>query len=395
MRLKVLSLVLASFGPCLLLVCVAGVILVQGPAFSQMPVPAPLRDRMPIRPAPPRREEPRMPAPLPPRKEPPVQVPAIPLEAPVTVPTGRPGRTLGNLRVDLPLTVEVNEPFKMDVWLEPFDDSFSGDVQVFLEQTDKMLYEPRVFTLRPGARRTVQARVLKSRSGLAEVVASANGWEDMFVSLDAGFAARLRANNLDRTMESGSTQSFTLDFVDGQGNATPLDAPVTVALQASKARIRQRDKDWAERVAFEIRRGATSSPVIEIQPEAWSTDTGIVQAEVRINYDYLVLGQQRFEFTILPRWWLPLVMGILGGILHGLYQVSKEITAAKRGVLRIGMAKLASSASAGALSYFLANWDILGIQVDTTSLRGFVVVGFLFAYVGVDLVVKSVLPRRA
>jgi len=52
--------------------------------------------------------------------------------------------------------------------------------------------------------------------------------------------------------------------------------------------------------------------------------------------------------------------------------------------------RILPGALAGALAYFLVNMNILGIKIDTTALQGFLVLGFLFAYVGIDTILKLV-----
>ena len=305
--------------------------------------------------------------------------------------------TLGVLRVDLPMSVQVNEPFSLDLWLQPVDRSFSGTVGVFMEQTHKMIYEPRTFNLRAGARQTVRARVLKSRSGLAEVIASANGWDDLYVTLDAGFSAKLKASQLGQPLESGTAQTFTFDFVDSLGKPLPLDAPVKLMVSASKAKLKWRPEFPAsERIEVDIARGATSTPPIEVTPQALAPDKGILLVDVKINNDFVILNEG-IQFTILPRWWVPMLMAVLGGVLHGLYQIVRDLAAAEK-LLRRRIARafgsLVTSGLAGALAYFLSNFDVLGIKIDTSSLRGFVILGFLFSYVGIDLILKTLVPTK-
>ena len=42
----------------------------------------------------------------------------------------------------------------------------------------------------------------------------------------------------------------------------------------------------------------------------------------------------------------------------------------------------------------ISQWNILGIRTDDTSVRTFVVFGFLFACVGIDTVIKSLAKER-
>jgi hypothetical protein len=51
-------------------------------------------------------------------------------------------------------------------------------------------------------------------------------------------------------------------------------------------------------------------------------------------------------------------------------------------------------ALAGAIAYLLANYEVLGFKADTTQLRGFLILGFLFAYVGIDTILKIVTAKK-
>ena len=83
---------------------------------------------------------------------------------------------------------------------------------------------------------------------------------------------------------------------------------------------------------------------------------------------------------------------MLGGLLHTLYTFvfDSERSYLRRG--RLVASRVATGVLAGLLAYLLAAWNVLGIQVDTTSLRAYAIMGFLFSYVGVDALVKKILP---
>ena len=87
-----------------------------------------------------------------------------------------------------------------------------------------------------------------------------------------------------------------------------------------------------------------------------------------------------------------MIMAAAGGALKSLYSLAKAFPNLVEAGTKTATVRLASNIltglSAGCLAYFLASWNILGIRVDTTSLRGFAVLGFLFAYIGVESVMK-------
>ncbi len=350
---------------------------------------------------------------------------------------GEPG---GGFLIDLPYKVEINKPFDLDIWLAPQDPKFNGPVQVFMEQNSRMQYKPRVFTLKPGIRKTIQARILKSDSGLAEIIATADGWEDYRVQVDAGFSAKIRSS-LKPSIESGKRQSFTIDFIDTNGKPVSLDGPVSVTLQSSNAKIRQVGKmscddegqtaddgqnsntnnqngnlntsrssgvrrtnttiteRWCDNIRFTVERGTSSTPLIEVKPETIFPEKGVILVEVRINGDFFLLNDQ-ISFDILPRWWVPLLMTIVGGLLYSLYKVMKGQDKPKGhqpdqrvSALSFFSITVLTGIFAGVLAYLLGNYGILGFKVDSSSLQGYVILGFLFSYVGVDAILKAATQR--
>lgn len=310
------------------------------------------------------------------------------------------GKTAGWMEVDVPEKVKIGKPFDMDIWLRPSDPNFSGTVKVFMEQTDRVQYNPRVFDLKPGERKTIKAQVNASESGLTEIIASADGWSDLSIPLDAGFSVKLRANNLPDSIDGGSIQDFNLEFVDSHGENIRLDAPVKLTLQSSKLEIHAKgEKVWGNQIDMNISAGASSTPVLEVRPESWSkTDTGMIRSEVKIENDRVLYDQTFPLIKIKPRWWLPLLLAVCGGILFSLYQVSQELSSFKgtltRSLITVVISRIAPGALAGALAYLLANYDVLGFKADTTELRGFLILGFLFSYVGIDTILKLVAPQK-
>lgn len=348
------------------------------------------------------------------------------------------GEAGGEFEMDLPYKVEINKPFQLDIWLLPADPKFNQTVKVFMEQNSRMQYTPRVFELTPGVRKTISARILKSDSGLGEIIATADGWKDYYATVDAGFSARIRSN-VKPSIESGKTQTFTIDFIDGNGKPVSLDAPVSVTLQSSNTRIRevgemlcddegdsdaqtaetviqnkntnkrlgslkrqqkeQVTRGWCDNISFKVERGTSTTPLIQIKPQTIFPEKGAILVEVRMNDDFLLLND-RIWFDILPRWWIPLLMTILGGLLYSLYKLIKGQDNLKTNEPGTGVKyssyfviTVVTGMVSGVLAYLLGNYGILGFKVDTSSLQGFVILGFLFSYVGVDAILKAATQR--
>src|SRR2546423_4707007 len=104
-------------------------------------------------------------------------------------------KTVGWIEVDLPDRVKLGKQYDIDIWLHPSDPSYTGTVKVYMEQTDRVQYDPRVFDLKTGERKIIKAQVTATEAGLAVIRATADGWDDLSISLDAGFSAKLQAEN--------------------------------------------------------------------------------------------------------------------------------------------------------------------------------------------------------
>jgi hypothetical protein len=310
------------------------------------------------------------------------------------------GETRGWLQLDLPEKVKVGKQYDLDVWLDPKDTNFSGSAKVYFEQTDRVTYDPRVFDLKTGERKTIKFQVNSSESGLTEIMAMADGWEDLAISLDAGFTAKLKPNNLPESIDGGTVQGFNLIFVDTHGDPVRLDAPVQLTVQSTKLLIRRKGEGgWGNRVDINLPRGTGSTPVIAVKPEAWAkTEMGTLQASLTEETGTVLSDVTFPQIKVRPRWWLPLMLAILGGITFSLYQVSQELPSLKsqgRGAIStVVVSRVMPGALAGAIAYLLANYEVLGFKADTTQLRGFLILGFLFAYVGIDTILKIVTAKK-
>ncbi|HEY6097816.1 MAG TPA: hypothetical protein VIW03_00205, partial [Anaeromyxobacter sp.] len=167
----------------------------------------------------------------------------------------------GHISADLPFNTTLDKTFGIDVSLEACPGHENDAVEVRMEQTTNVSYEPRVFKLKPGEWQTVDTRVLRASGGLAQVVIStAASWAPpLVVTLDAGFASSNVKANLEPTLESRVVYPVALSFVDEQDRPVSLGGPVTVQLVASKAQLREVGRaDWSSRVEYPLESGANS-----------------------------------------------------------------------------------------------------------------------------------------
>ncbi len=310
-------------------------------------------------------------------------------------PTGEP---LGSLEADLTVRAEKDKPFDIDMFLKPKDTKFKDAVTVFMEQTSQVKYDPRVFTIKPGERKTIKATVLKTNSGLANIVASADNWDDYSTIVITGFNAHLKTN-ITEAIDSGVTKSFTINLVDNQGSPVQLDSDLELSLTGSNIKLKKpEDTAWQDRLAVTLRENTSSSPALNIQSDTMVADKALISAQLESS-DFVVHNADLW-IDVKSRWYVPLLMAILGGLVHSVYKIMKESNDPRQPLrsrpffFRVVITGLLTGVLAGWLAYLLASWGVLGIKVDTTTLQGFVILGFLFSYVGVDMILKAVTNRN-
>jgi hypothetical protein len=304
------------------------------------------------------------------------------------------GETLGVIAADLAVKVDKDKPFDIDVWLEPKDKTFQGTAQVYMEQTVAVSYEPRVFTLQAGETKTVKATVQKTFCGVVQILGRASGWEDLDTVIDTGFNARLRSN-ITEAIDSGVTKSFSISIVDPQGNPVPLDADLTLTLQGSSVKLKTaQDNAWHDHIEVPLKEGVSSTPALNIQSDSLTADRGLISAQLQ-SADDLVINNSDIWVDVKARWFVPLLMAMFGGALQSFYKVITQPGNSVGDYINFkSILAMIVGIVSGALAYLLASWNVLGIKVDTTTLQGFVILGFLFAYVGVDVILKNLMPRK-
>jgi hypothetical protein len=303
------------------------------------------------------------------------------------------------INADLPIKVEQQREFKVDVWLEKKEmpkEILSEPVVVFMEQTTSVSYEPRVLHLRPNQRSTITAKVLRSPSGLTEIRATAEGYKPLLVTIDSGFRGKL-INTFPKEIEAGTTRSFVVKFVDEKGNPVSLETSGLLLVEGTATKLRIGNSNWSNSLKFNLDPGETCTPLLQARATSGIKANGSIRAQLLVNplrKPPMAVATEISEFQILPSWWLAMLTAAVGGTLSSIYTLGKRRSIAGRGKATIAKVSgtLFSGFLAGCLAYLLATWNILGIRVDTTSLRGFVVIGFLFSYLGIESVMKRIMP---
>jgi hypothetical protein len=111
----------------------------------------------------------------------------------------------GYIQADLPWRVSLNRDFTVDLWLVSGTRDFphaTGPVEISMDRTEKVEFDPRSLSLWPGQKGSVEARVIKADSGLAKISASAQDWRPLTATIDVGFDLSLAKLRLKPTRSS-------------------------------------------------------------------------------------------------------------------------------------------------------------------------------------------------
>jgi hypothetical protein len=310
---------------------------------------------------------------------------------------------LGSLTTELPVEVEKNKQFDFEVGLSPASGEFKDSVTVNMQQNPNVDYDPRSFTLKPGQTQKVNATVKKSASGLAWIFASASNWKPISRSIHvAGSGVKLNVI-LDQPAESRRARNFSVGFTDEAGNPVNLEAKGILSLEASHGSnllfYSEQTSEWTNEIYVVVEKENHESRPLQLKATSWVADTGKVLISLKTP-DGEKVRTASFSIDIVPPWWLLMVMGMLGGLLYSVVQSLRNVLSSrrKRSVAawfrQVSLAILLGIVP-GALAYLFAAWNILGIKADTTSLKGFFILGFLFAYIGMDVVLKLSTVKKA
>ena len=300
----------------------------------------------------------------------------------------------GGFEIDMPDNVELGKPFDLDIRLRPYPNAPRGSVAVRMEQTDRVQYEPRVFSLRPGTVKTIRATVRKTNSGLAGIIANADGWLTYERSVSVGFPTLLEPASVAASFSKGGVEPLLLAFVDKDSKKrVSLDGPVFMIINSARASVRELgNSQWASMVKLEVPAGEDASPVLELRPEGNSGEKATVWAKVALTSGH-VIHSQAIEFPIYPRWWQALLMSVLGGAIWGLRKAGWP--QGNRDAWRRHFAKcMGAAVLAGGIGYCLSSRDLLGLKLDSTTLKGYFLLGFAFSCVGVDAALRLWMPGK-
>jgi hypothetical protein len=308
---------------------------------------------------------------------------------------------IGELITVLPVEVEKDKSFDFYVRLKPYASDFNEAVDVQLQQNPNVLYDQRSFLLKPGEVHKVTATVKKSNSGLAVIHAFAENWLPIDVSIYVGGVPLKLVAKVEQPVESYRRKPFLVGFTDDAGKPVKLEGDASLLLEGTNIRLCLDDSsDCGAKVVLPLKKEVYESKTVQVKANSWSADSGMITMTLTTPSGFYNVSSGTFSVAIVPAWWILTIMGMLGGLIYSMIQFLRTSLQSRRKrspavwIKKVSLAVLVGIVP-GALAYPLAAWNILGIKTDTTSLKGFFILGLLFAYVGMDVVLALTAPKRA
>ncbi len=306
-----------------------------------------------------------------------------------SVPTARtPPPPPGYISINGPYRANIGEPFFISISLEPASEM---PVAIQLEQRG-VQYSPPRFTLRPHERKLVSARITSTPDGIGWIHAMAEGYEDSFLAIDAGFLGHMEPTTPTR-LPYNVPMALTLSMFDKDHKPFSANAELVLHLESSDGALTAGNQKGT--LELKIRRNATVSPQFQITSRNLQGGVVHLSSTLTMGADAASLDSESITLPTDAAEWLPIFLAICGGLLYGVYRILKFDSLPRKHMVLASLALLASSGLAGFVGYLVADFDLLGLKLDPTVLRTYPLLGFLVAYIGVDTFLKDKLVSVA
>jgi hypothetical protein len=97
-----------------------------------------------------------------------------------------------------------------------------------------------------------------------------------------------------------------------------------------------------------------------------------------------VVTQANFSLQVVPVWWLPIALAMSGSLLYWIYSFARKPV-----VSSAIFPEIIAGIFGGLIAYLFAGYDLLGLKLDPNVLKTYPLLGFLFAYVGIDVLLGN------
>lgn len=298
-----------------------------------------------------------------------------------------PSRASLNQEFTLRVGLVVNDPSKLPA--EPIHVEAAGN--------EAIAYKPAAFDLNLTRPQLVKVKITKSDSGIAQIELDVTNGDiqGCRIPVDVGFPGRLKLA-AEPILTYKEPTALTVAIVDRDNKPLALDVPFSswVQFQAAEAQLSDGTPDrdskeprWSETLTLPVPAQARSTPQFLVR--ATNKRGGMVHIAASFSISQppygAVLAQENFSLSADPAWWLPIILAIGGSMLYGIYSF---VQAPKAGW---GFITLHFSASivSGIIAYLFAGFDLLGLKLDPNVLKTYPLLGFLFSYAGIEILLSK------
>lgn len=260
-------------------------------------------------------------------------------------------------------------------------------------------YDPEKFDLSPGRRESVTVTLLPGAgaSGLVSMTAlSSDDLDSCSRTIDVGFQGHLQIVSPDPLVYE-EPRALEVQLLDSNNKPLSLGQYATLEVQSADASLGLAVKtaslhDGGEPIPLMMQPGASSSGPFRIASTNWKGGPVHLIASLRLpdssGFGGFILTQNTFSFDTNPVAWLPVVLAISGALLFGLYRIAQTPTPI-RNLGTLILSAILTSILAGIIAWLFADFDILGIKLDPHVLRTYPLLGFLFSYIGIDVLLRG------
>jgi len=288
-------------------------------------------------------------------------------------------------------------------------------VMVTFDPAPDFSVEPPAIRLEQSPSQAQQVRiVLKGPNpGLIRLKARATGWATscpvLDLPLDVGFASvahikatipelHASASELDTTgtvpLDGNTVKYFRLQLLDTSSKPLSVGSPVTVLLTAYEPVLSITGKTWTQTQPTLIAQDQSMSDLLLFRAPSWAQPQGVIKVELKKDSGSDDLMQTDLTYISKHAWWIYLLITIAGALV---YSAVEALLGSGNDLKRFfeilfegtGF-KLVVALATGGLAYVLRETDTLGIKLDTSTTRGYFVLGLLFACFGIEAVFKKI-----
>lgn len=283
---------------------------------------------------------------------------------------------------------KVGQTIQVDVYLVPPSQTTE---EITMDPTWGARFSQSKLLLEPGQHKKISAIIGKSDSGLVWIHGSpsGSGYADAWTAVVVDFEGRLKLSSTP-TLSYKTATTLSVTMQDKAGKPLALPASMQLRLTSGDGLLQYGNSAWKDTLLLPLPLGSQTSPLFKLSPTLVQGGSVHLAGSLLMEDQDVVLAQDEFPLNSDPALWLPVLLAVMGGVLHGLYKSLRLLddSSTTKLVPKV-LGILLSSALAGLIGYFFAHLDLLGLKLDPNLLRSYPLIGFLFSYFGFEVLIPK------